>query len=97
MKAMDIERISQEVRAALESLEGLPLEVEGWCIQVGEDWMDHEAVWVWVELADKDISSDLRQEMRDKVRSRTHEVAGEFLRDPWVYVRVLARSEEPTP
>ena len=83
------------IKRALQRLEDLPSNVSEWRVEVGEDASGEEAIWVWAILADSQVGPDARQTMRERVR-RTAQEASARSPEPWVYVRVLERAEEPT-
>jgi len=83
------------IEDALKHLEDLPAEVTEWRVGVGEDASGDAAIWVWATLADSRVETETRQAIRERVR-RVAQDAAAFSPEPWVYVRVLARAEEPT-
>jgi hypothetical protein len=83
------------IERALKQLEELPAKVAEWRVEVGEDASGDAAIWVWATLSDFKVETATRQAIRERVRKAAQEAAA-FWPEPWVYVRVLARSEEPT-
>ena len=86
---------AEEIKQALERLTDLPAKVASWRVEIGEDASGADAVWVWVELAGDHVGSQVRQSIRDKVKKAAREAAA-FSPEPWIYVRVLEKAEEPT-
>ena len=86
---------AEVIKRALERLENLPVRVAEWQVEIGEDASGDVAVWVWAKLADTHVDSEVRQTVREVVRRAAQNEAAASPQ-PWVYVRVLERAEEPT-
>ena len=96
MQTGRIDRMNrEEIRAALERIEDLPVEVEDCRIKIGEDRAGEPAIRVWVNLSVTDVTKEDRESMRKRVRETVWGVA-ERPGGAFACVRILKREEEPT-
>jgi hypothetical protein len=87
---------AKAVQENLDLLQGLPVEVQSWEVEVGPDATEDLAVWVWATLTDEDFDVQANRDgVRDRVSESIRETYAEA--DPWVYVRFRARSESLRP
>lgn len=73
------------IKSRLRRLRKLPVKVDDWLVETGEDHSGWDAVFVWVILHDQDTSGDDREVVGERVREAVKKLAGSP--EPWVYVR----------
>lgn len=83
------------IEEALRDIPELPAPVRAWRVEMGPDWTDDPAVWVWATLDDEDLDDDTRSRVRDLVRTAVKRACAP--ESPWVYVRFRGTSEPQDP
>ena len=79
-----------EIEEALTALPDLPVQIDSWHIETGNDWTDDPAIWIWGMLDDKNINAAAQLDLRKIIRDLVRKIAGSEIS---VYIRFRAASE----